>query len=432
MKKVLSIIIVALLCLSIPLSLASCGVNNGADEANAAGYAYLSSSAEVEPLPIPDIEPRSESELLEIIADLTGSYSYRRIINIDNSAVSLRALFTNGDHYVAYTVTSTEYSDVETEGITVFYSDGACATTHILTWNTGNGEGYGSFEDNFTGVDNDGLGWVHLVSGATATSENYRNAIKAASNYIAKMYGTDHRNPRDIAAEIIGYLNGESNVIGLSVIMGAEGITDVFQDTISGSFIIHVNTYIVESNNETGIEAMIVIRDDMMIEHVAPIRYDFSNDLAGDYVPSDEEVYEYFRQFKGLTADTLYEVKPIDGCRMACDNFMMVTASSLDEAKEHEASGIEKFFESAFGSGVSVPHVILGLAVVLIAVIVLLVVLAIILLTPIVILAIIIIITIIIAVSVKKKKKKKLAAKKAAEEIAADEEKADTEPAEEA
>jgi len=107
------------------------------------------------------------------------------VVELDNNAPDvLKALYKVSGGYIAYTVTSTQHVAVETEVLTHFDNEGKVIKSSLLTWTVGHGVGPGDFADKFTDKANGEIGSVELVTDATGTSTNYRDAVKAASDYV--------------------------------------------------------------------------------------------------------------------------------------------------------------------------------------------------------------------------------------------------------
>ena len=129
--------------------------------------------------------PRTEEELLALIKEITGEDA--AAVDIKGAPDVLKALYKVSGGYVAYTVTSTQYVAVETEGLTWFDNNGKVIKSNLITWTVGHGVEPGDFANGFTDKENEAIGSVELVTGATGTAEHYRDAVKAASDHIVAL-----------------------------------------------------------------------------------------------------------------------------------------------------------------------------------------------------------------------------------------------------
>ena len=108
----------------------------------------------------------------------------------ENAASTLKALYKvlGFDGYVAYVITSTQYVDVETEALVYINAKGEVANIDLMTWTVGHGIEPGDFAQSLIGKSADELKDVELVTAATVTAGNLRDAVVDAINVIPMNY----------------------------------------------------------------------------------------------------------------------------------------------------------------------------------------------------------------------------------------------------
>lgn len=123
--------------------------------------------------------------------EMLGNASLEKI-NPENKPATVKKLFreTVGGGYIAYVVTSTQYVAKETEGIIAIDSTGKITDVSLLCWTVGHGVDYTeAYLDSFIGKNAESLTEVELVTEATGTSVNFRNAVGDALSLITPDYG---------------------------------------------------------------------------------------------------------------------------------------------------------------------------------------------------------------------------------------------------
>jgi len=113
---------------------------------------------------------------------------FEKIAIPENAAESLKALYKviGFDGYVAYVITSTEYVDVETEALVYINAKGAVGNIELITWTVGHGVEPGDFAASLVGKNAKQLADVELVTSATVTAGNLRDAVVDAINSVPK------------------------------------------------------------------------------------------------------------------------------------------------------------------------------------------------------------------------------------------------------
>ncbi len=124
----------------------------------------------------------------------------------ENAPETVKAMFklTSGRGYVFYTVTSTQYVKYETEAFIYTDINGKIMDLVLATWTVGHGvEASDDFINGFVGKTFDTIETAELVTGATATSENLRDAVKSALSLVP-----EHVNYSVIAVIILAVFIG--------------------------------------------------------------------------------------------------------------------------------------------------------------------------------------------------------------------------------
>ncbi len=130
--------------------------------------------------------PRSDSELYPHIKKLVGEKDFSPISIPDDAPEVLKKLYEISEKsgYVAYIAVPGEYVPVATEGLIYIGEDGKIKNLELLSWIVGHGVDYGNFPKNFIGKDEKTVGETELVSSATYTSSDFREAVGAVFPYI--------------------------------------------------------------------------------------------------------------------------------------------------------------------------------------------------------------------------------------------------------
>ena len=108
-------------------------------------------------------------------------------LEIPNGApATLRGLYreTSGRGTVAYIVVPGQYVPVATEALVYFNQFGKILDVDLRSWVVGHEIGAGDFADGFIGKTAEVIDTVELVSGATGTSGDFKDAVIAAYPYI--------------------------------------------------------------------------------------------------------------------------------------------------------------------------------------------------------------------------------------------------------
>ena len=129
---------------------------------------------------VTDLVPRSEEKILELADELVyNSRGFEKHTLPADAPSTLKALYkeTSGKGYVAYVVTAGEYVAIATEALVHFNPDGVIEGMNLLTWTVGHGVSAGDFAEGFVGKSADDIDTVELVSSATVTAGDLRDAV---------------------------------------------------------------------------------------------------------------------------------------------------------------------------------------------------------------------------------------------------------------
>lgn len=132
---------------------------------------------------------RTEKKILELADELVPNSKGFKELEIPSAAPeTLKKLYkeTSGKGYVAYIVTPGEYVAVATEGLVYFDTLGTIKDVDLLIWTVGHGVEPGDFAEGFVGKTEETVKDVELVTSATYTSADFKNAIIDAFPYIPK------------------------------------------------------------------------------------------------------------------------------------------------------------------------------------------------------------------------------------------------------
>ena len=140
---------------------------------------------------VADGDSAKETLLVKRMKSLVPNASgFEKLEIPENAANTLKALYkvVGFDGYVAYVITSTKYVDVETEALVYINSNGEIGNIDLMTWTVGHGIEPGDFAQSLIGKSADELEDVELVTSATVTAGNLRDAVVDAINVIPMNY----------------------------------------------------------------------------------------------------------------------------------------------------------------------------------------------------------------------------------------------------
>lgn len=236
-----------------------------------------------------DIElrtPVSDEKIEQIIKQLYGDDVQK--VEFENAPETLKLLYKVGDIYVAYTVTSTNYNPVETQVITCFDQNGKVISSNLITWRVGHGTVPGNLADSFEDKHYGAIGYVDLVSGSTGTSTNYRDAVKAASNYVLSI--SDKR-----ITDAIQNIFGDGCSFEATDFKGAKFVSKIFKTCGGYAVLVELQT----PNGDRAVEAIVGIEDGKIIG--VKLINNFVDGFEGEL--TTDEMQEYLDSFVGKNID---------------------------------------------------------------------------------------------------------------------------------
>ena len=273
MKKFLSAIIIMALSLTLIFSLASCAT----EDSTSVGDATLTSYKKGEPM------RRSESEIEALISVEFGYSAYS--IRLHEAAPEyLDGLYYSDENvYFAYLNVYDDYGLLEAEVIAKIYPDRPFEYSYLT---------------------------IH-----GSTTERVQKALQQTSNYILSNTLDENRINQliwDKFIEINGYCNSYRGYHTYE-----KGVSDLYYSEEFNTYIVYIDTFGMRSYN-TGIKALVVIRDDIVLE-IDVLAYCFAEDI--DAFPGEYDVEVFFEQFIGIDPrnDHMY---PLDGYVTVSNDFI--------------------------------------------------------------------------------------------------------------
>ncbi|MBR5818360.1 MAG: FMN-binding protein [Clostridia bacterium] len=134
---------------------------------------------------------RTDKKILELVDKIVpNSKGFEQIELPSDAPATLKRVYReiSGKGYVAYIVTAGQYVAVATEGLVYFDTTGKIVDAELLVWNVGHGVEPGDFTEGFIGKTEETVDTVELVTSATVTSLDFKNAVISAFPYIPKHF----------------------------------------------------------------------------------------------------------------------------------------------------------------------------------------------------------------------------------------------------
>ena len=136
---------------------------------------------------------RTDKKLLELVDEIVPVSSDFELLTLPEDAPStLKRVYkeTKGRGYVAFVRTEGWGGAVGTEALVYFDTLGTIKNVKLLVWNVGHGVSGDDFAKSFIGTNKDTVSEVELISGATGTSEAFKNSVVSAFPYIPTHFPT--------------------------------------------------------------------------------------------------------------------------------------------------------------------------------------------------------------------------------------------------
>ena len=180
--------------------------------AGATGTAEHLRDAVAEALEVVSEPGLTDSEIKSIADEMLPGADLEKM-NPENKPATVKKLFRDrkSGGYIAYIITSTQYVAVETEGIVAIDAAGKITDVKLLTWTVGHGVDYTeAYLDSFIGKTQKTLTEVELVTEATGTSTNFRDAVNAAMELI---------QPKSQLPRVLAIILLSASVIGFVAVL---------------------------------------------------------------------------------------------------------------------------------------------------------------------------------------------------------------------
>ena len=130
-----------------------------------------------------EVLPKTDSEILAAAEALAGGKLTPVSLGEDAPA-TLKRLYEGDGVYAAYIVVPGEWVPVATEGMLTFNSEGVILGVELYQWVVGHGKDYTpEFLNSFVGKTAESITEVELVTEATGTSTDFRDAVAEALVY---------------------------------------------------------------------------------------------------------------------------------------------------------------------------------------------------------------------------------------------------------
>ena len=127
--------------------------------------------------------PKTDAEILALASEMAGK-TVSPVELDENKPDNLKRLYEANGVYVAYIVVPGEWVPVATEGLVSFDKNGKVLAVELYQWVVGHGVNYTEdFLSGFVGKDKTNLSDVELVTEATGTSGDFRDAVIEAVEY---------------------------------------------------------------------------------------------------------------------------------------------------------------------------------------------------------------------------------------------------------
>ena len=299
--------------------------------------------------------PTSDDGIKAIAAELAGKELTLEELPLTDAPETLKRAYSAGDDgYFAYIVVPGDYVPVATEAVVHLDTECKIVKVNLLQWVVGHDVGAGNFADGFVGADKDTVDDVELVTGATGTSEDFRNAVSEAVKYFVNNYKPTETLPttddeiKAIAAELAGK---ELTLEELPLTDAPETLKRAYSAGVDGYFL-----YIVVPGAYVPVatEAVVHLDTDFKIVKVELLQWVVGHDVgAGNFADG----------FTGVDKDTVGDVELVTGATGTSSDFRTALEAALIFVADGEATAenlfvkqLEAFLPTASGfESITVP-----------------------------------------------------------------------------
>ncbi len=265
--------------------------------------------------------PKTEEEIQNIAKAMVSGEIALTKCDIDSAPSALKRIYDAGDDgYFLYVVVPGAYVPVATEAVIHVANDGKIIKTNLLSWIVGHDVGAGDFADGFNGKDKDNAGSVELVSGATGTSSDFRDAVENSLVYLADNFGSEEELPKtdtEIQNIIKGMINGDVTLSEADIKNSPTALKRAYDAADNGYFL-----YIVVPGAYVPVatEAVVNIDNSGKIVKVNLLSWIVGHDVgAGDFAD----------KFAGKDKENVGKVELVSGATGTSSDFRDAVSASL-------------------------------------------------------------------------------------------------------
>ena len=183
--------------------------------------------------------PSNDTELRALANTMAGKTLSLTELATDGADASLKRLYSSDDGFFAYIVVPGAYVAVATEALVQLDLKGKIVKVELLQWVVGHGVEPGDFANGFAGKDETNVDSTELVTGATGTAVDFRNAVSAAvkyvdANLVVEIYPSSDEEIKALAADMAGK---ELSLIEYSPATAPDALKRVYDAGADGYFL---------------------------------------------------------------------------------------------------------------------------------------------------------------------------------------------------
>ncbi len=302
----------------------------------------VASGGELAPEPEQTL-PKTDEEIIALAEALLSAETGTLINVTPEERTDVKRVYKDksGRNYAVYTVVMSRYGYPETETLVYIGSDGIIKAVNKLTWKTSDAmygyvpptdEEVNPFYDRLVGATSDTIGEVELVSNATNTSTNLRNALAEAITVVNDLVAKDMPTAEeDIIALAEGMLGTQSGALINVTPADSEYIKRIYKDKSGKNYAVY--TVVMSRYGYPETETLLHIGSDGVIKAVNKITWKTSDAMWGYVPPTDEEVNPFYDRLVGATSDTIGEVELVSNATTTSTNLINAITEAISEVK---------------------------------------------------------------------------------------------------
>ena len=281
-----------------------------------------------------EVLPRTDSEIKALFEELAkASLTLTDMTPETKSAVKRIYKDEGGKGYFAYVLTSTEWVPVETEGVVYINSDGDIENIKLLTWTVGHGVDYTEeYISSFFNKDiwhGDG---ITLVSEATRTADNFKQAVLSALKTVTDVMPRTEKKILELAGELV------QNEKGFTKLTLPEGTSDtvkaVYEETSGKGYIAYLQTSTQWVARETEtlvfIDSFGKIKDIRVLTWTVGHGIDYTEDFVNSFIGKTKEDI-------GRTKEELHGIELVTGATGTSEHLCYSIADAFDAVPSPKA-----------------------------------------------------------------------------------------------